>query len=287
VVFVLGVLAALCNAVSTVLQKQGVQQASAVNPARPGRVVGLLRRPAWLLGILALIGSFLLHAAALGHGELATVQLLLATELLFVLVILVGWFGQRLGVHEWIGAAGLVLGVAGFLLFSSPHGGRASASTAAWVLAAALAAAFVSVAVLFGRASYGSRPAAYIGAAAAVAFAITAALVKAAVTTLEENGLVALLSSWPPYALAVTGAGAVLLSGMAFQRGSIAAAQASLSAVDPLVSIAIGVLLFGEELRSGAAAVTLQTLSLVVMIAGVVVLSSSPTIFRAEQLPAS
>lgn len=279
--------AALCNAVSSVLQKQGVQGA----PGDHGHhgpaafAAGLVRHPVWLLGILALVGSFLLQAAALARGELATVQPCLVAELLFVLAILVVWFGQRLGRQEWLGAAGLAAGVVGFLVVGSPSGGRAAAPAPAWLVAGLVVGAIVVANVALGRSSYGSRPAVYFGTAAAAGFALTAALVKGAVTTLVHQGLGGLLSSWMPYALVATGAAAVLLSAKAFQRGSIAAAQAALSGVDPLASIVIGVVLFGEHLRAGAPAVCLEMLSLVVMVAGVVVLSRSPLVFRAERLP--
>ncbi len=284
-VIVLALAAALCNAVSSILQKQGAQAVPAKTGSGVGFIVGLIRQPVWMFGILAMIGSFVLQAAALAHGELATVQPVMAAELLFVLAILVVWFGQRLGRQEWVGAVGLVIGVGGFLLASAPSGGRDSAGAAAWVITGVIAGAIILVAVQLGRVSYGSRPAMYFGIAAAVAFAITAALVKVVVDLLTNHGVVAMLTSWSPYVLAVAGATAVLLAGKAFERGSVAAAQAAFCGIDPLASILIGIGLFGEHLRSDPIAVALAVIALAIMLTGVVLLSNSPMVFRAEKLP--
>lgn len=284
-VIVLALAAALCNAVSAILQKQGAQNVPA--RARSGLrfIVDLVSQPAWLLGILTMIGSFGLQAAALAHGELATVQPLMAAELLFVLVILVLLFEQRLGRQEWLGAGGLVVGVAGFLVAASPHGGRDSADAAAWLITGAITLPIVLGSVALGRLSYGSRPAMYFGLAAAVAFAITAALVKVSVDTLTYHGAGALFTSWSPYALALTGASGVILAGKAFERGAVAAAQAAFCGIDPLASIVIGVTVFGEDLRSSPLALSLALVGLAVMLTGVVLLSNSPMIVRAENLP--
>ncbi len=277
--------AALCNAVSSILQKQGAQGVPTRTGSGLGFVAGLVRQPVWILGILAMVGSFLLQAAALANGELATVQPVMASELLFVLVILVVWFRQRLGRQEWLGAGGLVVGVGGFLLASAPSGGRDYAGTLAWVVTGVIASVIILGAAQLGRVSYGPRPAMYFGVAAAVTFAVTAALVKVVVDTLTHHGIVALMTSWTPYALAITGAIAVILAGKAFERGSVAAAQAAFCGIDPLASIVIGIGLFGEHLRSGPVAIALGVISLAIMMSGVVLLSNSPMVFRAERLP--
>jgi hypothetical protein len=66
--------------------------------------------------------------------------------------------------------------------------------------------------------------------------------------------------------------GTVLLEA-AFAAGPLAASQSALLIVDPLASIAIGIELFGEQLRSSPLAIVLQILFLGGMFAGVVLLS--------------
>jgi hypothetical protein len=66
--------------------------------------------------------------------------------------------------------------------------------------------------------------------------------------------------------------GTVLLES-AFAVGPLAASQSALLIVDPLASIAIGIELFGEQLRSSPGAIALQVLFLIAMGVGVILLS--------------
>jgi hypothetical protein len=78
--------------------------------------------------------------------------------------------------------------------------------------------------------------------------------------------------------------GTVLLQG-AFAVGPLAASQATLLIVDPLVSIALGIELFGEQLSTGAGYVFGAVISLAVLGAGVVLLSIwAPPVMTAEEL---
>lgn len=114
--------------------------------------------------------------------------------------------------------------------------------------------------------------AALLGAAAAIANAVTAALLKSATGTFADHGLTAFLASWQTYGFALAGVGAVLLLENALQVGPLAASQPGLTIGDATVSLALGVVLFDEEIRTGwwlAPAVT----GALLLAAGVVVLS--------------
>ena len=69
-----------------------------------------------------------------------------------------------------------------------------------------------------------------------------------------------------------------MLTQDAFRAGPITASQATLTIVDPIVSIVIGVGLFDDELRGGVGALSLDALALLVMCAGLFVLTQSPLI---------
>ena len=74
---------------------------------------------------------------------------------------------------------------------------------------------------------------------------------KDAVARLDQGGAGALFASWQLYAMAVAGAGALFLLQNALQAGSLAASQPMLTLGDALISIAYGVTLFGESVRTG------------------------------------
>ena len=135
---------------------------------------------------------------------------------------------------------------------------------------------------------HGARPdgsrvwrSAWFGASAAISFAMTAAFTKST-TTLFSHGVVQVFTHWEPYAIAVGGLVGLVLTQNSFHAGPIAASQATLTTVDPIVSIIIGVGLFGDVLRGGPASLALEALALVVMSVGLVVLSESPLIAGAE-----
>jgi len=94
-------------------------------------------------------------------------------------------------------------------------------------------------------------------------------------TNLLIGGWGALFSSWPLYALAIIGLGSFLIMQSAFQVGPFTASQSSLILVNPFASIAIGNVLFGESLRGGPLDISLEVLSLVVMVLGALGLSTS------------
>ncbi len=61
----------------------------------------------------------------------------------------------------------------------------------------------------------------------------------------------------------------------AFRAGSLAISQSALILTNPIVSIVLGSVLFHEQLRGGAVAVTLEVLSLVVLVVGAISLCVS------------
>ncbi len=81
-------------------------------------------------------------------------------------------------------------------------------------------------------------------------YAATAALLKA-LTGIALHGPVALFTSWQLYAVVVAGAGGLLLNQLAFQAGPLASSLPAISTVDPLFSIALGVIIYDEQIRHG------------------------------------
>ena len=111
-------------------------------------------------------------------------------------------------------------------------------------------------------------------------YAGTAALLKA-LTSIALHGLGTLLTSWQLYAVLVLGATGLLLNQMAFQAGPLNASLPAIATVDPLLSIAIGVIVYDEQIRQGIlAAIGLGALLLVL---GVAVIALT----RTEHAPAS
>ena len=273
----LAALAAFTNAVTSVLQRIGVESAPQSSAMKASLIGHAVKQKIWLIGFALMLLQFGIQATALKHGELSTVQPVLTTELLFLLLILALWFRYRLGAREWLGAVTVVAGLGGFFLAAHPHGGQVLPSTSQWVVASIVLLSVIAGCILAGLRGPRWWRAAAFGAATAVTAAFGAALTKA-ITGYLNHGWSAVFTHFQPYMLAVTGLGTVFLLQNALHAGPITASRTTLVTVNPLVSIVLGVTLFGDLLRGGALWVTLEVVALAVLVLGVVVLTRSPLV---------
>ncbi|MFF5703756.1 DMT family transporter [Streptomyces sp. NPDC012794] len=269
--------AASSNALGTVLQRRASLTVPQSEGFRLGLVLDLLRRPVWLGGILAVIAAGAGQAAALATGPLALVQPLFVLELPLALLISSVLARSPLPHTLWLAVAGVVAGLGIVLAAAAPTGNRTQVPFGRWVLAlVACAAAVAALAAAGLRRPPGRMRAGCLGAATAVCYAITAALMKSAVHTLDDGGAGAFLTAWQTYAFALTGVCALLLLGHAMQGGPLVASQPALTLGDAGVGIALGVLLYEEHLRAHWWLVP-QFLGLAVICAGVLALARVAT----------
>jgi multidrug transporter EmrE-like cation transporter len=76
--------------------------------------------------------------------------------------------------------------------------------------------------------------------------ATSAALGKAWGAVLGADGLVGLAGSWQLWAALACGAGGTLLSQAAFQAGPLGGSLGAMMAIDPVVGVGLGMVVFGE-----------------------------------------
>jgi uncharacterized membrane protein len=276
-VFVLALASSLANALTSVFQRMGVENAPADSTLKLSLLTYALRRRIWLLGFALMIVSFVLQAAALHVGRLSQVQPILTTELVFLVAILAVWFGFAIGPREWLGSLAVTGGLAGFLYFAHPEYGNQSPPLWEWIVTGGACSTAIAVTVVLARRARGWWSAALFGAGAAISFAFTSACTKA-VSDFAAADWISLYRHWQTYALACFGVLAVFLAQNAFHAGPIAASQSTLVLVDPLASILIGVGLFGDNLRTGGSWGPLEALSLLAMFAGAFSLAHSPLV---------
>ena len=276
-VYVLALAASLVNALTSVLQRLGVQNAPADATLRLSLLTYALRRGVWLLGFALMIVYFVVQAIALHIGRLSQVQPILTTELVFLAAILAIWFRFKIGRREWFGAIAVAAGLSGFLYFAHPQYGMTQPAGWRWAVAGGVCAAIIVVAVVL--ATRGARwwRATMFGVAASISFAFTAACTKV-VSDYASADWTQLYRHWQTYALAFFGALAVFLTQNAIHAGPLVASQSTLVLIDPLASICIGIGLFGDDLQTGGAAGPLEALSLLIAFSGAVMLARSPLI---------
>ncbi|MEW2446958.1 DMT family transporter [Streptomyces parvulus] len=249
----LALFAALSNAAASVLQRRAAAHDEERAGARHTMVRSLLRLVRdryWVAGAALLALTTVLQAAALAVGSLAVVQPLMASELLFTLVVGSAVFHRRPDSRTWVAFVALAAGLALFLGAATPSAGEDTAVEGRWAWAGLALLVLVAGLAAVGSLVRGAPRAALFGSAAAVGFGGTAALLKE-VTGRLPQGVGAVLTQWPPYATAAVGVVSFLLLQSALRAGTLAASQPALTLGDALTSVALGWALFGEEIALG------------------------------------
>ncbi|MFE7815851.1 DMT family transporter [Streptomyces sp. NPDC057433] len=270
--------AGVCFAVAGVVQ----QWAAATRPDAEALTARLLahlaRDPLWRCGIGLAVVAYGFQSLALAFGPLSLVQPLIVAELVFAVPLSARLHRLRLGRREWFGTLAVAAGLALALLSARPHGGDPRAAGAlSWLTAVGATAAVVCGALVTARVLTGPWRASATALAAGAVMGTQSVLLAATVDRLR-HGLLTALTAWQTYALVAASVGGLLLIQSAFQQGPLAASMTVLDATEPVVAVTLGVLLFGETVRTGwpVSAVTVAGLALVA--AGIAALDTSAVV---------
>ncbi|MBO0893829.1 MAG: DMT family transporter [Acidimicrobiales bacterium] len=267
----------LLYALASVLQHRSAVAAKG-RPLRVGFVVELAARPLWIGGMAADAAGYGLQFYALSRGSLVLVQPLLVSGVLFALPLSGALSQRRLTAFEWTGAAAVVAGLSLFLVIGNPGSGGQQVTMLGWILVAVTTG--VPVLALVGvaaRQPSGVLRAVLLACATGIDYGVAAALTKTTAAQLDR-GLVHTVLSWDVYALVACAVVGLVLGQSAFQAGPLRASMPALTVVDPVVSVLIGALAFGEPLSASGAAPVFEVLGLVVMTLGVTALCRAPVV---------
>jgi hypothetical protein len=240
------------NACAAVLQRKAAAQVPPEESFHVSLIADLVKRKVWLAGIGMVIVAAVAQAAALATGPIALVQPIFIIELPVTLVLAAFANHNRAALRRlpWTAIATTTVALGLGLAVAQPSGATATADDTSWIVALIATAAFEAVLITAALGAKGEPRAALLGLAAACGYALTAALMKNAVSDLD-NGAVQFFTSWHIYGVAVAGVGSLFLLQNALQAGSLVASQPMLTVGDALISISYGVTLYGEELRTG------------------------------------
>lgn len=270
----LALVASCANALASIFQRLGVEDAPAANGPSMGLVRHMVQRPIWLAGLLIMALAYVCQAIALHLGTLSVVQPLMVSELVFLVFLLWLWYSTPLRARDLWAVVATASGLGLFLALSSGSPGTATPRDGRWLVVGLVTLGVVAGLVALGSKGSAPRRALLLGAGASVGFALVAAITKT-FTNVLLAGWDSVFTSWPLYALAVIGVGSFVVMQSAFQVGPLALSQSALILVNPLVSIVIGRVLYHETLRGGPWFASLEVLSLAIMVLGAVGLSSS------------
>jgi drug/metabolite transporter (DMT)-like permease len=260
-------------ALGSVLQQKAGADAPSTGTSS-GLLLRMARRPVWVTGIACDGLGFVAQAAALGVGRLDVVQPLLVSSVVFALPLGAWLSGQRVTRLDVAAATLVVVALAVFLAVANPSGGRSYAPISRWLAAGAACCGVCAVLAVPARTAPGARRAALLGLGAGILFALSAALTKTVVGRLD-GGLPHTILGWELPALIVVGYISMTFNQLSLDAGALAATVATSTALDPIVSVALGLTLFGETLRSSTVDVVVTGVALAVALVGVLLLARS------------
>lgn len=275
--FALASLAAISNATSNLLQREANRRVPPKLALSFGLVGSLLRQKMWLAGIGAVIVSFVLQVGALDAGALAAVQPVIIMELPLTLIGAAVLLGAPMGAREWTASLLMTAGLVVLIVFLDPHPvARLALPASTWAMASAGTVAAIGVLVVAGWRAVTERRAAWWGAAAGIAFGLTAAYMKG-MTHALHRGPAGVFGSWTTYAMVGTGIAGMYLLQHALHAGRLVAAQPGITLLDPLTAILWGALVFGEP-TAGTSGMLWAAVGATALGAGAWLLARSPAL---------
>jgi drug/metabolite transporter (DMT)-like permease len=278
VVYPLTLLAALFVAIGEVIQQRSAAHAPPEHNLSPRLLVWLVRRPQWLAGVAGSTAGNVLFAVALRYSSLALVEAVFVVRLLFALVLAAAWGQHRVPARDLLGSVAITAGLVGFIYAARPSKGAGVAPDLHWLLGGGCVVVVVAVLTAIARRAGPTRKAVLLGTASGVLFGLQASLTQRAIHVLSDRGAFELLMTWEGYACAITALVGMLLVQSAFEAAPLPASYPAVVTTELVAGVALGVLVLGGTLALGTVAITATAVSLLVMIGGICLLTTSPLV---------
>ncbi|MCL8012329.1 DMT family transporter [Streptomyces sp. AS02] len=273
-ILILAVTAACCLGFGFVLQQNAAQKAPLSDFLSPRILLDLMKVPRWLGGIGLMVVGMALGAMALGQGEISLVEPLLATNLLFALMLSRRQTKQPLGRQGWTGLALLAGGVTAFIVAGQPQGGTPTDSPLRhWLIIGVMVGAALVLTTYAKRSRLSSGPA-LLATAAGLLYGVQDALTRVTGQRFAEGGMTEVLTSWQPFAVVALGLTGLILVQSAFETASLRMSLPALTAAQPLAGIACGVGFLGDRLRTDAGALAWEAAGLAGIVVGIIMLGT-------------
>ncbi len=275
-------LAGCAFAVGSVLQQRAARQEPSERSLSFGLLVDLARNRGWVLGVSLAIASFILQGVALAFGPLTLVQPIIVCELLIAVPLSVMMRRMRLHWREWSGIVVVAAGLIAFLIAASPTAGDYHPALVDWALVLGLDGVLIFGALVVGTRLRGPARATMFGLAAATAFGLQSALLKATTAQFKQS-IVTGFTTWQLWVMGGVAVMGLVLGQSAFQAGPLAASLPVMDATEPIVAVLIGAFAFDEPFLSGGLAVGFQIVGLIALVGGIVALDRSPVVLAVSR----
>ena len=269
-------MAAALNAGSSVLERLASSPADSHKLLGGEQVLANIINKLFLSGMSLQVLAFIMQAIALSDAPLVVVEPLLITDLLFLLLIIHFKLHVITTARDWVGALAMIFGMSGFFLAAQPRGGQVKYTLTPWIIVLVSSLILILILLYVVRSVSSPKLRAGFGAgAASITFAINAALTKLSLNLWHSHGLWYLFMNWPLYVLAISGFGSIYLMQLAFSSGPLVIAQPVMEVTEPTLSVIIGIVIFGDSIRHGRSALIAESLAIILIGYGIVILSTS------------
>ncbi|GAY10944.1 DMT family transporter [Pseudonocardia sp. N23] len=264
---------------ASVAQRRGSMSVPAFAVGDPRLIGALARSPWWWIGTVASLAGIGLQILALALGPILLVQSVMTTS------IVGATLAERLLLRRrtsGVARAGIVLtvaGLCGLLLALAPHAGGGPGPSALTTVGLATIAVVVmaTIARWVRRPTRGPRARAIgLALATGLGYGLSAVQLKQVGAQLAD-GVATPLDHPALYVAVVLGSLAIVLSQHALREGvGVAAVVSVILVVDPVVGLVAGGLWFGDTMTTSPIALVIATVSMAVLLIGMLATQSSP-----------
>jgi drug/metabolite transporter (DMT)-like permease len=274
----IAVVCAMLIGTGFVLQQHAAEQEPQSYFLRFRLIVDLLHRGRWLAGIAIMVIGQVLSIWVVGHLVLSVYEPLIATNLIFALILAVPLSGQRLSRTELIGALILAAGVTILSVSRIVNTQEVRFGSFAYWPAAAAIAAIAFCFVHAGRRRAGQQRATLTAVGSGLIFGISDALTRRSDQVVDAHGFAALFTTWPAYSLVGASLIAMWLMQNSFNAAPLRTSLPAITAAQPVAGIALGVVVFGDVIRDSPWMIALQIGGLVMLVIGVLMVARGTTL---------
>jgi drug/metabolite transporter (DMT)-like permease len=277
---------ALCVAIGDVLQQRATHRITDKSLSQMQLFAKLVRNQRWLLGVLILVGSIALQAAALDRGSVLLVQALLVLSLLFALPISARLAQRSVTGQEWIWALVLTAAVTVIVTVGNPRAGHSNAPLETWAAVAAILGPLLIGSIVVARIWGGALAAVLFAFVSGALWGVFAVLAKGAVHRLSEGGW-AVFRCPELYAWFLVALGGFAWEQSAFRAGALTASMPTLQVSQPVVAALLGVFVLDETLNTDRAGMVALIAAALVMTAATVQLARVDAVATNERTEAT
>jgi len=225
------------------------------------------------------------HRGEHPDGSDSIAEPLLASNLIFALILAAILSRQRVTKTELIGAVVLSAGVAALALTRAPNSDTVSFGSFTYWPAAAGVGLIAYGLIQAGRRRLDGQRAILAGIAAGLVFGIGDALTRRTMQLVTSHEMMVLFTSWPIYCLVAVGFVGFLLMESAFNAGPLRASLPGIAAAEPVSGILLGIVVFGDPVFMSPGMLALRAAGVAALIIGVVLVARAPVLCGPRLVP--